>query len=558
MIKKLSNCFINGEKSSRSILNAAFLVAALGLVSRFLGLIRDRILASKFGAGDVLDIYYAAFKIPDLVFNLLILGALSAAFIPVFTSLVSKNKDEEAWSLVNKVMTLAGIVLSLVIAIIFIFAPTLVSLITFGFDKFKQGEVIGLTRIMLISPFLLGFSGILGGILNSFKKFFFYSLAPVFYNIGIIIGAVFLVEIFGISGLAYGVVLGAVLHLLIQIPEVLRCGLRFQPDFNFKDSNLKKVLTLMIPRTMGLAVTQVNFLVVTILASTLESGSLAIFSLANNIQSVPLGLFGVSFAIVAFPTLTSCWAQDKKKDFVANFSSIFEKIIFFIIPTSVIFITLRAQLVRIILGAGRFDWNDTILTFQALGVFSLSLFAQTLIPLLTRSFYAIQNTKTPFLVGLFSEAVNLTLALLLIRNYQITGLVWAFSISTILNMVLLLIILRKKVGSLNEKDIIRKAWKVILASVAMVVGIQTSKYLVAFLLSTLNISIFHHPVSMYTLFGVLFQTLSSLFIGALLFYLASRLLKIEELDYFVELLDKKIFSFKKITKFENFESDRLK
>ena len=558
MIKKVSEYFVNGEKSTKSILNAAFLVASLGLASRFLGLVRDRILASKFGAGDTLDIYYAAFKIPDLIFNLLILGALSAAFIPVFTSLISRQKEIAAWKLVNKVLSLAGLALTLVIAILFFFTPTLVSLIAFGFNEEKQASVAVLTRIMLISPLLLGFSGILGGILNSYKKFFFYSLAPVFYNIGIIIGVLFFVEMFGIAGLGYGVVLGALLHLLIQIPEVIRCGFKFKLDFKFRDKNLKEILTLMVPRTMGLAVVQINLLVITVLASTLESGSLAIFSLANNIQSVPLGLFGISFAIVAFPTLSCSWAQNKKGEFVANFSTVFEKILFFIIPTSIIFIALRAQLVRIILGAGRFDWNDTILTFQALGIFSLSLFAQSLLPLLTRAFYAIHNTKIPFFTALFSEVVNITLALLLIGEYGITGLVWAFSIATMVNMFLLLIILRRKIGNLNEKSIIRKAWRVIIASSVMVVGIQTTKYLVAFILGTFNLSIFQYQINMYTLLGVLTQTILSLVAGSALFYLASRILKIEELDYFIKLLKRKVFSLRRVTKYENVESDNLK
>lgn len=539
MIKRAIHCFRNGESSSRSILNATFLVASLGLASRFLGLIRDRVLASKFGAGDTLDIYYAAFKIPDLIFNLLILGALSAAFIPVFASLISRKKEKEAWKLVNKLISLAGLTLLIVVGIIFFFAPTLISWIVFGFENSKQESTVMLTRIMLISPILLGFSGILGGILNSFKKFLFYSLAPIFYNIGIIIGAVFLVEIFGIAGLAYGVVLGAFLHLGIQLPEVIRCGFKFRIDFKFKDSNLKKVITLMIPRTMSLAVVQINFLVVTILASTLESGSLAIFNLANNIQSVPLGIFGISFAVVTFPSLTCFWAQKKNKEFIESFSSAFEKIIFFIIPTSLIFILLRAQLVRIILGAGRFDWTDTILTFQALGVFSLSLFAQSLIPLLTRSFFAIQNTKIPFLVGLFSEAINLVLALFLIQKYQIIGLVWAFSIATIINMFLLLVIFRKKIGNLNEKAIIQKTWKVLLASLAMVIGIQTSKYLVAYSLENLNLSILQYQINMYTLLGVLSQAVISLIIGLILFYLASKILKIEEMDYFVNVFKKR-------------------
>ncbi len=543
MVKRFFKYLMNGENTSRSVLNATFLVAGFGLLSRFLGLIRDRILASKFGAGDTLDIYYAAFKIPDLIFNLLILGALSAAFIPVFAALISQDKEKEAWRLVNKMISLAGIIIVLTIILLFIFAPFLISLIVFGFDSDKQAAVVELTRIMLISPLLLGFSGILGGILNSYKKFFFYSLSPIFYNIGIIIGVVFFVEIMGMKGLAYGVILGALLHLLIQIPEVIRCGFKFKLDLNFKDSNLKKVLLLMVPRTMGLAVVQVNFLVVTILASTLESGSLAVFNLANNIQSVPLGIFGISFAIVAFPTLTCCWAKERKDEFISNFSSVFEKILFFIIPTSVIFIVLRAQLVRIILGSGNFDWSDTILTFQALGVFSLSLFAQSLIPLLARSFYAIQNTKTPFLVGLFSEAVNLILALILIKEYQLLGLVWAFSIATIVNMVLLLIILRKKVGNLGEKSIIEKTWKVIIASVAMVIGIQTTKYLMAFFLENLSLSILGYPINMYTLLGVVSQTAASLFSGLILFYLASKILKIEEMDYFVNLIKNRLFKF---------------
>ena len=550
MLKKLIYCFRNGESSSRSILNATFLVASLGLVSRFLGLIRDRVLASKFGAGDTLDIYYAAFKIPDLIFNLLILGALSAAFIPVFTSLISQDRLKEAWKLVNKLVSLAALVLILIVGIIFFLTPDLISWLVFGFDIEKQQATVALTRIMLISPILLGFSGILGGILNSYKKFLFYSLAPIFYNIGIIIGAVFLVEIFGIVGLAYGVILGALFHLLVQIPEVIRCGFKFKLDFKFKDTNLKKLITLMIPRTMSLAVVQINFLIVTILASTLDSGSLAIFNLANNIQSVPLGIFGISFAVVTFPSLTCFWAQKKNKEFVESFSSAFEKIIFFIIPTSVIFILLRAQLVRIILGAGRFDWTDTILTFQALGVFSLSLFAQSLIPLLTRSFFAIHNTKIPFLIGLFSEAINLILALILIQKYQIIGLVWAFSIATIINMFLLLIVFKKKVGNLNEKEIIKKTWKVIIASFVMMIGVQSTKYLVAFLLEKSNFSIFEYQINMYTLLGVLVQVLISLLVGLTLFYFVSKILKIQELEYFTKVIKKRLY-FLKNTNLDN-------
>lgn len=227
---------------------------------------------------------------------------------------------------------------------------------------------------------------------------------------------------------------------------------------------------------------------------------------------------------------------------------------FLVIPASVVFIVLRAQLVRIILGSGRFDWEDTILTFQALGIFSLSLFAQSLIPLLSRSFFAIHNTKVPFFTGLFSEAVNLGLALLLIEKYQILGLVWAFSIASIVNMLLLLLILRKKVGNLNEKEIIRKVWRVILATLVMAAGIQAGKYLIAYLLSQADIAVFGYGINMETFLGVFAQACFSLLLGGALFLAASKVLKIKELDYFIRAFRKKMFPPKN---FNGYDRDQI-
>jgi putative peptidoglycan lipid II flippase len=286
---------------------------------------------------------------------------------------------------------------------------------------------------------------------------------------------------------------------------------------------------------MGLAVAQINFLVVTVLASTLNAGSLAIFNLANNIQSVPLGLFGISFAVAAFPTLASSWSTNNKKDFIHHFSKTFNNIIFFIIPFSAVFIVLRAQIVRIILGAGKFDWEDTILTFQALGIFSLSLFAQSIIPLLARTFYAIHDTKTPFFVGIFSEAANLLLALTLIKSYGILGLVWAFSISTVLNMFLLLIILRHKVGKLQEERIISSAWKIIIATLIMSTGMQITKYEISYI------------IDMRTFLGVFIQMGTSLLVGGLIFWVVGKLLKIKEFDEFICLVKKKTLGLRTLS-----------
>lgn len=534
MVQWLKNYFVNGEKSSESITRSAALIAVMGLASRFLGLIRDRVLASKFGAGDIMDAYYAAFKIPDLVYGLLVLGALSAAFVPVFSSLISCKKKKEAWELANVILSVGIIILAVLSIVLFIFAPVLVSLIAFGYDAQKQELIIQLTRIMLLSPILLGISGIMGGILNSYKKFFFYSLAPIFYNVGIIIGAFFLTDIFGPIGLAIGVVLGAAMHLIVQVPEVIRCGLSFKFLLDFKNIYLKRVGVLMVPRAMGLAITQINFIIITILASTLESGSLAVFNFANNLQGVPLGLFGISFAIASFPTLTSLWAQNKSDEFIIRLTNTLRKILFFIIPLSALIVVLRAQIVRVVLGAGQFDWDDTRFTLEALGIFALSLWAQSIIPLLARAFYAMHNTKIPFFIGGFAGILNLVLALILIRDQGILGLVWAFSISTSVNAILLFIILRIKVGKFGARKLLVVIGKIVLATFFAVICTQIIKNIIG-----------ADPFGEErTFLGVLTQMMLAFTGGLTVFILIGKWLDIYELEHFIAVAKRKLYAKK--------------
>jgi putative peptidoglycan lipid II flippase len=316
MIKKFLNSHV-----STSVASAAFLITITGLISRFVGLFRDRLLALNFGAGDVLDVYYAAFRIPDLIYNLLILGALSAAFIPIFTGLVSNKKDSEAWQMADGIIKLAIISIVFFSFLFCLFSPYLMKIITPGFSQEKIDQTVFFTRIMFLSPLLLGISGIFGGILTSYKRFLIYSLAPIFYNLGIVFGILFFVKFWGPIGLAWGVVLGSFLHLLIQYPMVRQLGLKkIKMDLFFlKDKNIRKILRLMIPRTMGIAVNQINLFVMTFFASTLASGSLAIFSLAQNLQSVPLGVIGVSFAIAVFPVLSSLASRNEDDKFIKTF-----------------------------------------------------------------------------------------------------------------------------------------------------------------------------------------------------------------------------------------------
>ena len=534
MIKRLFNGQIN------SINMAALLVALSSLVSRLLGIFRDRILAGEFGAGDTLDIYYAAFRLPDLIFNLLVLGALSAGFIPVFIKLIKKSKDAEdlaqadltkSWQLASNVLNILALSLLILAALGIFFAPWITKLITPGFSAEKMKLTVGLSQIMFLSPIFLGISSVFGGILQSFKRFFVYSLSPIFYNIGIIIGALYLVPSWGIYGLAWGVVIGAVAHLLVQLPTVFSLGYKYHWLINFADSSLRQLGVMMIPRTLSLAIAQINLLVITIIASTLASGSLAVFNFANNLQSFAISIFGISFAIAAFPVLTSC-AFDKKK-LISQLSRTIRQILFFIIPATVLLLTLRAQIVRVILGSGQFDWQDTVLTINTLSFFCLSLFAQALIPLLTRAFYARYDSKTPFIIGLLVAIFNLFLSLWLAKKLGVSGLALAFSLANIINFILLWFILRLELGGLDQLKIFTSCLKFSFAALAAGAAIQLAKLLV-------------WPfINMTKFWGVLTQGLVAGMAGIFIYLLVCWLLESEELFAFCTAIKRRL-SWKKV------------
>lgn len=533
MIKRiLHHKLLLNSNPSRSVASAAFVVSVAALASRLMGLVRDRLLASTFGAGDTLDVYYAAFRIPDLVYNLLIMGALSAAFIPVFTSLISKDQEKEAWKLANGILNLGALFTLIISAVFFLKASFIMNLITPGFSPPKMDQAVLFTRIMFLSPLFLGVSGVFGGVLTSFKKFLIYSLAPVMYNVGIILGVLVFVKFLGPAGLAWGVVAGAFLHMIIQYPAAKSSGFRHQwisVASLWKDAYVRRIFFLMVPRILGIAVNQLNLFIITIFASTLAAGSIAVLSFAQNMQSVPLGLFGISFSIAAFPVLSAFSAREEREDFIKTFSQTFRQILFFVLPTSVALLVLRAQFVRVILGAGEFNWEDTILTYQCLGIFALSLFAQSVIPLLARSFYALHNTRTPFYIALVSELVNIVSVVLLIEKFKVMGLAIAFSLASAVQMLLLLFVLRTKFEHLDDRRILRSVGRIGAASFMAGLSIQLSKYVVA---SYANLD---------TFLGVFTQLTASLILGGCVFFLACYLFKVEEFVVVKQSLTKRLF-----------------
>lgn len=455
----------NGE--TNGLTAAAIIVGGASLTSRVIGVLRDRVLASSFGAGDTLDVYYAAFRLPDFIYTLIILGALSAGFIPVFAEYLETRSREEAWALAERVLSVSGATMLIVCAALVIFASDLVPLAVPGFSGDKLDATIRLTRIMALSPFFLGLSAVMGGVLQATRRFLAFALAPVFYNLGIIFGALILAPAIGIEGLAWGVVLGAFLHLITQASVALRLGLRKIPAPSLRTEGVRKILYLMAPRTAGLAVSQINMVILLSLASALPIGSIAVFNLANNLQSFPIGIFAISFAVAAFPNLSRSAGAGRDDEFRQTFSSAARKIAFLIIPSTFIFFLLRAQIVRLALGAGAFDWNDTIRTADVLGIFTLSMLFQSLVPLLARAFYAIQDTWTPLIAGITSEIFNLVLAIILRGPLGIVGLAVAFSAAALLNFLLLWWLLYFKKGSLGKGEFTMSFAKTCAASVAL-------------------------------------------------------------------------------------------
>lgn len=510
---------------------AALVIALSGVVSRLLGFLRDRMLASTFGAGDALDAYYAAFRIPDLFYGLLVAGALSAAFVPLFTELQEEDK-KESWKLTNGLLQAIILVLGGLSFFGILFSPWLVALLVPGFAVAQQDLTVTLTRIMLLSPLLLGLSAVFGGVLVSLKRFIAYSLAPVFYNLGIIFGILFLVPRYGISGVAWGVVLGALLHMLVQYPAFVSSGFeRTKANILFwRDKRLQSVIKLMVPRSLSMGITQISLFVVTIFASTLSVGSLTAFNFANNIQSVPLGIFGVAFSLAAFPVLSAYAAKKKDEEFFCSVINTSKRILFFVIPVSVVMILFRAQFVRIILGAGEFDWEDTIMTFEILRWFAISLFAQCLIPLFARSFFALKNTKTPLYIALFSEAVHIIALIWLLPLYQEQALALSFSIGTIVNFALLYLALRAQSSVWRDKDFFIPVGKMLAAAFIAGVVAQISKSIFALTTNELD-----------TFIEVFLQLCAGLLIGGGTYFAMAALLKIEEMNLVHKLLFQKVF-----------------
>ncbi|NQU82549.1 MAG: murein biosynthesis integral membrane protein MurJ [Parcubacteria group bacterium] len=530
------------NSKTKTITFAALLVASFAFLSRVLGLVRNNLLGNIFPSEQA-DIYLAAFRIPDFVFSILITGGIVAAFLPVFAKYF-QDDEKKAKELAGSVLFVFTFSLALLSFVLFLFAGKLTALVVPGFSQYQREMTSGLMRIMFLSPIILGVSAIFSSILQYFNLFLAYSLAPVFYNLGIIFGILFLAPRYGLSGVAFGVVIGALMHLLIQIPPALKHCFCFRVPFKLNHPGLKRIFKLMAPRTIGAAGFQINLIVITAIASTLSAGAIRTFSFSNDLYGVPIGLIGISFAAAVFPMLSKSFTGKDDRHFMSNFSNSFSQILFLIVPLTFMMFLLRAHIVRLfygtlLVGPGYFGWADTRLTAASVGVFSIAIFSGCLIPLLAKTFYAAHDTKTPVKITMVSVVLNIFLALGFVRLLQYTnvfqrftinflrlkgiddiavvGLPLALSISSIVQCILLLVFLRRKLKFINFNFVSKVLFKVIPAGLVMSVLMYLGLRLGALLFNTR------------TVLGLLFQVILVCVIGVFSYLLITGIMGCQEL-----------------------------
>jgi putative peptidoglycan lipid II flippase len=461
---------------------SAAIVGLFGLVADLAALLRDHLFAVHFGAGHLLDAYYAAFRAPDFVYNLLILGTLSVAFIPVFTEHLVKG-EEEARKIVNTVLTVATGGIAICCGILYFFVPQLIHhVIAPGFTGQPYADTVILTKLFLLSPIIFTASSVFGSVLNSLNRFLMVAIAPVLYNIGIMIGIEIFYPHYGIRGLAYGVLVGALLHLLTQVIGAAYAGFRYRPQFSLGHPGVRKVFTLLLPRILGIDNSLFSGLIASYLGSFLAAGSIAVFSFAINLNTVPLGIFALSFATASFPNLSEHFARKDEPAFNKMLSETAVNILYFIVPSSVLLILLRSQIIRVIYGGGSFDSTAVHLTGLVLGIAAISLFAQSLTALLARAFYARQNTVMPVITGLITIVVNAAVAYFSYQHFGVAGLAFGFSASAIINAVLLIIFLKPRLQNFSIRPAAVDSLKIIGATVVLALGTYLGLYVVSFML----------------------------------------------------------------------------
>lgn len=448
----LKDLFTNGRnilsRKQTNILSAAFVLGFAFTISAVLGILRDRFLYAQFYSccTGQLDAYNAAFRIPDIIFKLLVIGALSAAFIPVFSGALNENK-KNAYRLARSTITLLFLIFFTISIIVFIFARPLSLLITAGFSSDQIDLMARLTRLMLAAQLFFLLSNFLTGILQVNKRFLVPAFSPIVYNLGIIFGIIVLSPVLGIYGPAIGVLIGSFLHFAIQLPLVASLGFKLKPEFSFNLPGVKRIVRLMIPRSLSLGLGEIESTVVLFLATSLPTGSLSLLYLAQHLGSLPSRLFGATIGQAALPALSASYSQKNHKEFTKILVDSFLQALYLTIPISVAILVLRIPIIRLAFGTSEFPWQATLKTGQALAFLTPGIVAQSGIQIITRGFYSMQDTRTPFWVAVISLVISVVIGVLGVYVFEmgILGLVLAISLASVFQFFVLFFFISKKV-----------------------------------------------------------------------------------------------------------------
>lgn len=503
--------------------SATALITISSLLSYVIGLFRDRVIAVSFGTTNATDAYNASFLIPDILFNLFIAGALSAAFLPVFSQYLTRDK-KEAEKLAHTMITGATLLIGTLALITFIAMPYLSQWIFNTADLTVQQDITNMTRLMLLSAIFFSISNTLGNILMSYKHFMAYSLSPVFYNLGIILGVSFLSEQFGIYAAAIGVVIGAALHCLIRIIDITSTEYKYKFQLHLKHPGFKKILKLMVPKSISLIAWQLNLLLYGIVAIHMVEGGFTAFNYARNIQSFAVSLFGISFATAVFPYLANAVSENDPKRYTDHIQKTTQRILFFTIPATIGLMMVGEGVINLILGGGAFQEKSIELTSVILYFFALSIPFESLAHIFSRAFYAKQNTFTPMLLNLLGMSIIAGITYFLAPKLGIEWFSIGFTFGFAFYVISMALVLKKHFKDFELKKFLSSLSKTSLAVLLMYLSIKFSSSYLEILPEKIMV-------------------ISQIILGGASFFLVAALIKSPELDsvhYIIKRVFKKV------------------
>ena len=453
-----------GASTTRALATAGLLLTASALVSRILGYVRYVVIARAVPESGSLDAFFAAFRIPDFLFQLVAAGALAAGLIPVLAGLFATGEDQRAWRVASTITTLILGALLLLTGLMYLAAPWIVPAIVSGFSPAEMAETVSLSRIMVAAPLFMAAAAVATSILNAQGRFGATAAAPLVYNLAIIGGALWLVPLMGVQGLAVGVVIGAVLHLAVQLPGLVRGRARIRPLLDLADEQTRRALYLLGPRALGLGATQIVFLVMTSLGSGLEDGSISVFNYAFAILQIPIGVIGVPLGIVLLPSLSREAALGGVATFRRLLLRALRLLAWAMIATTTLGIVLAADVADLLFGFAHISAHQLELTGSTLAVFMVGLTAHSLIAVLARAFYALQDTATPVAAAIVAVVVNVVVGVALVGPMGLAGLAAAIAVGAWIEVGVLMVLLERRMPGLGLGAVWRLAGKSLVAS----------------------------------------------------------------------------------------------